>query len=216
MSTYRLHGFCQSGNAYKVALYLNCAGIPWEPVEIDFFGGQTRKADWREAVNSMGEAPVLEADGKRLTQSGAILTWLAERHGNFAPANPDERYEALRWILFDNHKFTANFATRRFLTCFAPHAPDPAVLAFLQPRIDGAFQIVEKHLAGQPYLVGKRPTIADFSLAGYIYYPVEETGIDLARQYPAIHAWAERLKSLPGWKGPYELLPGKRVAPLAR
>lgn len=213
---YRLHGFSQSGNAYKVALYLNCAGIPWEPVEVDFFGGQTRKPDWRAAVNAMGEAPVLEADGKSLTQSGAILTWLAEKHGNFAPANPDERYEALRWILFDNHKFTANFAIRRFLRCFAPQAPDPAVLAFLQQRIDGAFQIVAKHLAGQPYMVGKRPTIADFSLAGYIYYPEEETGIDLVRQYPSIHAWAERLKALPGWKGPYDLLPGKRVAPLVR
>jgi len=216
MSTYRLHAFCQSGNAYKVALYLNCAGIPWEPVEVDFFGGQNRTPTWRESVNAMGEVPVLEADGRQLTQSGAILTWLAEKHGNFAPANPDERYEAMRWILFDNHKFTSYYGTRRFLKCFATHAPDPAVLAFLLQRVEVTFAIVDKHLAGQPFLIGKRPTIADFSLAGYVYYPASETDVDIAASYPNIHAWAERMKLLPGWKHPYDLLPGKYVEPIKR
>ncbi len=157
--------------------------------------------------------PVLEADGRRLTQSGAILTWLAERHGNFAPANADERYEALRCILFDNHKFTSNYAVRRFLKCFAPNAPDPAVLAFLMQRIEAAFALTDKHLASHPFIIGKRPTIADFFLAGYIYYPEDETGVDLARADPAIHAWSARMKSLPGWKRPYDLLPGRYIAP---
>lgn len=214
MAPYCLHAFCQSGNAYKVALYLNCAGIPWEAVEVDFFGGQNRKPDWREGINAMGEVPVLEADGKRLTQSGAILSWLAEKHGTFAPENADERYEVLRWILFDNHKFTSYYGTRRFLKCFAPRAPDPGALAFLMGRIQATFAIVDKLLAGQPYIVGARPTIADFSLAGYVYYPADETDVDIAKSYPSIHAWAERLKALPGWKHPYDLLPGKYVKPL--
>jgi len=216
MSPYRLHAFCQSGNAYKVALYLNCSNIPWEPVEVDFFGGQNRKEDWRETVNTMGEVPVLEADGRRLTQSGAILTWLADKHGNFAPANGDERYETTRWLLFDNHKFTSYYGTRRFLKCFAPHKPDPAVLAFLQARVDSTFAIVDKHLAGQPFIIGKRPTIADFSLAGYIYYPADETGVDIAKSYPNINAWSERIKTLPGWKHPYDLLPGTYIKPIER
>jgi len=216
MSTYRLHSFCQSGNAYKVALYLTCSGIPWEPVEVDFFGGESRDPGWREDVNAMGEVPVLEIDGQRLTQSGAILTWLAERHGNFAPANAEERHEALRWMLFDNHKFTSFLATLRFLKCFAPQAPDPAVMAFLKTRVAAAYSVVDKHLGGQPYIVGKRPTIADFSLAGYVYYPPDETDLELATAYPNIHAWTERLRSLPGWKHPYDLLPGKNIAPAQR
>jgi len=74
MPTYRLHCFAQSGNAYKVALYLNCAGIEWEPVFVDYMAGATRDPEWRARVNPMGEVPVLEVDDKRLTQSGAILT----------------------------------------------------------------------------------------------------------------------------------------------
>jgi glutathione S-transferase len=211
---YRLHCFCQSGNAYKVALYLNCAGLPWEPVFVDFMNGATRNPDWRRDVNAMGEAPVIEIEGKRLTQSGVILTYLAEKTGKFAPSSEDARLEALRWILFDNHKFTANFATYRFLKAFAPKDPGEAVMAFMKGRFDGAAQIVDMHLANQPFMVGNAPTIADFSLAGYVFYPPEESGYDFAVTHPNIHKWRERIRALPGWKDPYDLLPGTRLMPL--
>lgn len=213
MTTYRLHGFKQSGNAYKVALYLQCAGLDWEPVHVDRFAGETRSAEWREATNAMGEVPVLETGGRRLTQSGAILTYLAETTGKFAPETAEERYEALRWILYDNYRFTNYCATRRFEKCFADPPGDPAVLAFLKVRADGAFAVVEAHLSKQDFVAADRPTIADFSLAGYIFYPAEEIGYDLATEYPAISAWSERIKALPGWKAPYDLLPGPYIEP---
>lgn len=213
MTTYRLHCFKQSGNTYKVALYLQCAGLDWEPVLVDRFAGETRSAAWREATNDMGEVPVLEVEGRRLTQSGAILTYLAETTGKFAPETPEERYEALRWILYDNYRFTNYCATHRFEKCFAEPAADPAVLAFLKGRADGAFAVVEKHMSEQTFVAADRPTIADFSLAGYIFYPAEEIGYDIAKEYPAIFAWSERIKALPGWKAPYDLLPGPYVKP---
>jgi glutathione S-transferase len=214
MAQYKLHCFCQSGNSYKVALYLNCAGLDWEPVFVDFFNGATRDAKWRESVNEMGEAPVLETGGKRLTQSGVILLNLAQMTDKFAPANDDERNESLRWILFDNHKFTSYFATYRFLTAFLPQVPDANVVAFLKGRFDAAAAIVEKHLAGSKFMTGGRPTIADFSLAGYVFYPVEEHGYDWSKTHPNIQAWTQRLRALPGWKDPYELMPGQRIKPL--
>jgi glutathione S-transferase len=213
MAHYKLHCFCQSGNSYKVALYLSCAGIEWEPVFVDFMSGATRDETWRKEINAMGEVPVLEVDGRRLTQSGAILVWLAEKTGKFAPRTEDDRFEALRWILFDNHKFTSYFATYRFLRSFAATPPDPAVLAFLKGRIDGTLGIVNEHLSRTPYVIGDAPTIADFSMAGYMYYPIEEHGFDFERTHVNIYTWAQRLKALPGWKDPYALLPGKRIAP---
>jgi len=63
-------------------------------------------------------------------------------------------------------------------------------------------------LAGRPFLVNDKPTIADVSLAGYLYYPAEEFGFDIPKEHPAIGAWMERMKALPGWKHPYELMPG--------
>jgi glutathione S-transferase len=214
MAEYKLHCFCQSGNAYKAALYLNCAGLDWEPVFVDFFKGATRDPKWRQDVNEMGEAPVLEGRGKKLAQSGVILLYLAEMTDKFAPESDDERNEALRWILFDNHKFTGYLSVYRFLKSFLPQAPDPNVLAFLKGRFDAAAGIVEKHLAGSKFMVGDKPTIADFSLAGYVFYPVEEHGYDWAKTHPSINAWTERLRALPGWKDPYELMPGQRIKPL--
>ena len=214
MAEYKLHCFCQSGNSFKVALYLNCAGLDWEPVFTDFMNGATRDPKWRESVNVMGEAPVLETGGKKLAQSGVILTHLAETTGKFAPANEDERLEALRWIMFDNHKFTANFATYRFLKSFLPTAPDPNVLAFLKGRFDAALGIVEKHLGKSKFIVGGKPTIADFSLSGYMFYPPEESGYDWSKTNPNLGAWIERIRALPGWKDPYDLMPGERIKPL--
>ena len=210
---YRLHGFCQSGNSFKVAFLLRALGVPFETVFVDFMNGRTREASWRETTNAMGEAPVLDDGARRLTQSGVILSHLAKKHGRFGGATPDEELEVLRWILFDNHKFTSYFATYRFLLAFGPSKPDPAVLAFLKTRIDGAYGIVDKHLAAREYLVGGAPTIADFSLSGYVFFPVEESGYDIGAKFPAIGAWRARLRAISGWADPYDVLPGERIAP---
>ena len=206
MAHYRLHCIGASGNSYKVALYLNCAGLDWEPVGLDFAGGITRDADWRAANNIMGEVPVLEVDGRHMSQSGAILLWLVERTGNFAFDERD-RFEAMRWLFFDNHKFTANYAMHRFQRCFTPQPVHESVLALLKSRVEASFAIVDKHLAARAFMLGDKPTIVDFSMAGYVYYPARETGFDIAADYPAIDAWRQRVAALPGWKPPYEMMP---------
>jgi glutathione S-transferase len=206
MAYYKLYCIGASGNSYKLALYLNCAGLDWEPVGVDFAGGQTRDGNWRADTNAMGEVPVLEVNGQRMSQSGAILIWLAETTGKFAPGT-DERFEALRWILFDNHKFTNNYAMHRFQNSLTAEPVHPAILAFLRSRVEASYSIVDKHLMDRAFVLGDRPTIVDFSMAGYVYYSPEETGFDIAADYPALDAWRQRLAALPGWKPPYELMP---------
>lgn len=209
----RLHSFCQSGNSFKVAFLLRALQQPWEPVFVDFMNGATRSPQWRQSTNEMGEAPVLEDGDRVLTQSGVILTYLADRHGAFGGQTADERLEVLRWLLFDNHKFTSYFASYRFAKSFGATPPDPAVMAWLRGRMDGAFGIVEDHLAGRSFMVGDQPTIADFSLSGYLFYPEEESGYPVVDRWPNIAAWVERMRALPGWADPYEVLPGERIAP---
>jgi glutathione S-transferase len=211
---YRLHGFCQSGNTFKVAFMLRALQQPWEAVFVDYMkGGATRDPAWRDGTNEMGEAPVLDDGPKRLTQSGAILTYLARKHAAFGGNSEDEQLEVLRWLLFDNHKFTSYFATYRFMKAFGATAPDPAVLAFLKTRIDGAFAIADKHLATREYMVGNAPTIADISMCAYLCYPKEESGYDIPAQFPNIAKWLDRVRAIDGWASPYEVLPGERIAP---
>ena len=208
MPEYELYCFAQSGNAYRAALMLNLVGADWKPVFVDFFTGQTRTPEYRGVVNEMGEAPVLAHGDRKLTQSGVILTYLARRTGNFLPQGEDEELEALRWIVFDNQKVNGFLGPYRFLKNWANPAPDPAVLAFFKGRIDGNLGIINKRLESRKFLLGDRPTIADVSLCGYLYYPPEEFGFDIGKDHPAIAAWRERMKALPGWAHPYEIMPG--------
>ena len=213
---YKLHCFAQSGHSYKVALLLQALRQPWEAVHLPFqkFAEGIQRTDaFRQDTNAMGELPVLEVDGRKLTQSAAIMLYLAERHGEYGGGNENERQDVLRWLFFDNHKFTSYFATFRFNKSFGGTPPDPAVTAFLKGRIENAFGIVEKHLAAREFLVGDGPTIADMSLCGYLHYPADESGFDIAKSYPAMALWRERLKALPGWKHPYDLMPGEQVVP---
>ena len=209
MSDFQLYCFAQSGNAYRAALMLNLIGAKWEPIWIDFFGsGVQRTPGYREGVNEMGEVPVLVHGKKKLTQSGVILTYLSDLTGKFKPLGEDEKLEALRWIIFDNQKVNGFLGPFRFLKNFAKPAGDPAVLAFMKGRFDSALGIVNKRLTGRQYLVSEKPTIADVSMTAYLYYPAEEFGFDIAKDHPAIGAWLERMKALPGWKHPYDLMPG--------
>jgi glutathione S-transferase len=213
---YKLHGFCQSGNSYKVALLLQALRLPWTAGHVtfaDFANGVQRSDTWRQEHNAMGELPVLEVEGKKMTQSAAIMLWLADQHAAYGGQSDDERQEVMRWLFFDNHKFTSYFATLRFMKSFAPAPPDPAVEKFLRGRIDGAFGVAEKHLANRDFIVGSGPTIADMSMGAYLFFPPEESGYDIDKDYPAMARWLARLKLLPGWKPPYEMLPGERVAP---
>lgn len=211
MSQYTLYCFAQSGNAYKVALALQLAGADWTPRLVDYFGGETSTPAFR-SINVMGEVPVLDHEGRKLTQSGVILDYLAGTLGLFGAADDEERRDILRWLLWDNHKLTSYTATMRFLRTFKKDA-DPAVMVFLRGRSEIAWKVLDTHLAGRRYVVGERLTIADLSLAGYLFWP-EEIGVDWAA-YANIEGWLDRIRGEPRWVHPYQLMPGHPLAQAA-
>ena len=86
-------------------------------------------------------------------------------------------------------------------------------MGWLKGRMDNAFGIVNQHLVNRAFMVGDQPPMADFSRCGYMFYPLEESGYDVAVSYPHIHAWLQRLRQLPGWASPYDMLPGERILP---
>ncbi|MGI1663818.1 glutathione S-transferase family protein [Palleronia sp. KMU-117] len=202
----RLYCFGESGHSYKAALALQLAGVRWEPVPIDFFNGETRTEAYRRDVNEMGEAPVLVDNAVRLAQSGVILDYIVERTGRFTPPVSTDRREVLRWVLWDNHKFSSVAGTTRFLMNFLPEEKRPKeVIAFFQGRLRSAFETLERHLDGRDWIVGETLTAADLSCCSYLYYP-EPFGFARA-DWPGIDAWLARLAAQPGWKHPYDLMP---------
>jgi glutathione S-transferase len=204
--TATLYCFGESGNAYKAALTATLAGYDWAPRYVDFFGGETRTPEFR-ALNAMGEVPVLVDGDTVLSQSGAIQVHIAKATGRLGGAAGEEE-EVLRWVLWDNHKLSSQAGMARFLMNFLPPEKRPAeVIAFSQGRLKAAYAVLNAHLEGRDWIVGGGVTLADCACCGYLYYP-EPFGFDRA-DWPNIDRWLDTIAALPGWKHPYDMMPGK-------
>ena len=204
--TIKLYCFGESGNAYKAALALELSGLEWAPVFVDFFGGETRSPEFR-ALNPMGEVPVMVDGDITMTQSGVMQDYISSKSGKLGGRSAAERREILRWQFWDNHKMSSMAGVTRFLMNFLPEDKRPAeVIAFNQGRLKSAYKTLETELSTRDWLVGDQLTIADISCCGYLFYP-EPFGFDRA-EWPAIDAWLTRISETPGWKHPYDLMPG--------
>lgn len=201
--TAQLHCFGESGNCYKAALTMALAGYDWTPVWLDFFHGAARTPEFR-ALNAMGEAPVFIEGALTLTQSCVIQLHVAERTGKFLGG---DRNEILRWLFWDGQKGSGQQGALRFLMNFVPAEKRPQeAIRWLSGRVMTAIGTLERHLDGRDWIVGDAPTLADIACCGYLYYP-EPYGFVRA-DHPQIDRWLDRVAALPGWKHPYDLMPG--------
>ncbi len=201
--TAQLWCFGESGNAYKAALTMQLTGYDSTPVFVDFFNGETRSPTFLR-LNEMGEVPVFQEGGMTLTQSAVIQLHVAEKTGRYLDGH---RAEIMRWLFWDNHKFSAQIGNVRFLMNFLPPEKRPAeVIDFQQRRLRAAYKVLNDHLTGRTWVAGLTPTIADLACCGYLYYP-EPFGFDRA-EWPNIDRWLDSIAALPGWRHPYDLMPG--------
>ncbi|MEJ8473346.1 glutathione S-transferase family protein [Roseibium algae] len=205
MTEYVLHCMAQSGHSYKVALMLELCGADWETRWVDFFNGEARTEDFRTKYNEMGEVPVLETGSRMLTQSAVIMDELSEKFGKYGWTTTEERREILRWTIFDNQKVSGFIGPLRFMRTLSKTG-ETEVVKFLDGKAKSSLEILNKHFKQSDFAIETKPTTADFSLCSYLYYD-GELGIDMS-VYPEITNWLARIRSLPGWKHPYDLMPG--------
>ena len=155
----------------------------------------------------MGEAPVLVDGDITLTQSGVIQAYISEKTGQHGGGTIGEKREVLRWILWDNGKFSALIGMTRFLMNFIPATKRPQqIIEANQARLKGSYKILNAALEGRELLVGDAITHADMTCCGYLYYP-EPFGFDRSA-WPNIDRWLANISATPGWKAPYDLMPG--------
>ena len=204
--TIKLYCMGESGNAYKAALALELSGLEWEPVYVDFFGGETRTEAFRE-INVMGEVPVLVDGDVTLAQSGVMQMYISDKSGKFGGETPEAAREVMRWVFWDNHKLSSQAGMTRFLMNFLPEEKRPAeIIQFAQGRLQAAYATLETHLEGREWIVGDAITNADLSCCGYLFYP-EPFGFN-RKGWPNMDRWLTNIENTPGWKHPYDLMPG--------
>lgn len=193
-----LNDYLLSGNGYKVRLLLSMLGTPFEYVERDIMKGETRTPEYLQQVNPNGKIPALVLDdGRVLTESNAILTYLGEGT-RFIPADAFARAEMMGWLFFEQYDHEPNVAV---LISWHDFKGLPEHGDILEPMKQAgakrALDLMEKRLSGHDWLVGDGPSLADIAL--YAYTHRAELGqIDLG-PYPGIRAWLDRFAALPGY-----------------
>jgi glutathione S-transferase len=205
-----LYGHPRSGHSYKVALALSLMGQGFEFRLVDLEAPrEQRRGDWRRD-SQFGEVPVLLHDGRPITQSNAILQHL---QATLAPeawrVEPDRNGE---WLFWEANRIGFSFPNYRFVG--RPGAGvDATLVSWLRECLVADLGRMEEELTVSAFLTGGRPAIADLSCAAYLL--LDDGASDLAA-WPAVRTWLERLRGLPGWRSPAELMSADGiVAPIS-
>ncbi len=190
----RLHGYALSGHVHRVRLLLSLLGLCWEERELDLARGEQRRPEFL-ALNAYGQVPVLEIDGEVLSDSNAILVYLALRHDprrQWLPEAPLLQAAVQRWLSLAAGPLAHGPAAARAALLFGrPPVPQAPALA------ERLFGFMEAQLAGQPWLAAPHPTLADLALYSYTAR-APEGGLSLA-PYEQIRGWLARVEALPGF-----------------
>jgi len=188
----RVYGDSQSGNCYKIKLLLNILSIEHEWIHVDILAGETHTAEFKK-MNPNSRIPVLVlANGSILTESNAILNFLAEG-SEFLPQNPYLRAQVLQWQFFEQYSHEPFIATARYINKYLGLPEDRR--AEYEAKQEGghtALSVMEQQLSQSDFLVGSSLTIADISLYAYTHV-AHEGGFDL-EGYVAIRRWIDRIE----------------------
>lgn len=190
----RIHRHPLSGHAHRVELFASLAGINAELIDIDLASGEHKKPAFLE-LNPFGQVPTIEDGDIVLSDSNAILIYLARKYApEWYGKDALREAEIQRFLSLAAGDIAFGPAAARLVNVFgAPLDKDRA-----KAVAERVFDRLEEHLHGRQWLVGEAPTIADIAIYSYTA-KAPEGDISLA-PYPNILRLLENVEGLPGFK----------------
>ena len=191
----RLHRFSLSGHSHRAELMLSLLGLPAELVNVDLSKGEHKQPAFL-AMNRFGQVPVLEDGSTTISDSNAIVVYLAERYdetGRYWPRDPARRAQVQRWLSVAAGQLATGPAAARRARVFNAQLDHASAVR----QAHELFRVLEKELGAGPFLLGEAPTLADVALYTYTAHAPE--GDVSLESYSAIRSWLERVEALPGF-----------------
>jgi glutathione S-transferase len=171
-------------------------GVDFQPITVNLLKGEHKSPPFL-AVNPAGKIPVL-VDGERvITESVAIVLYLAEKYADrrLLPTDPGERAEVYRWLLFAATELEQPLWRITRNTRLYPEADrQPADVAIASREFKEMAAVVEQHMEGRHFLVGDRVSVADFVMAYTLDWG---TVVDLLGDFPRLMAYVGRMYARP-------------------
>jgi glutathione S-transferase len=194
MPDLKLHDLELSGNCYKVRLFCALLGLPLELAPVDYLGGAHKKSPVID-LNPFGQLPVLEDGDVSLRDSQAILVYLARKYGgeSWLPTDAAGLAQVLSWLMVAENEIACGPADARLHDKFGADLD----IDLARQKAEHILRLLEARLDKHDWLVLDRPTIADVACMPYVALS-HEGGVSLA-PYPAVRAWIDRIKALPGF-----------------
>jgi GST-like protein len=186
--------FNGSPNPTKVALYLEEAGLTYEPIPVDTRTGDQFKPDFL-ALNPNGKVPVLDDDGVIVFDSNAILLYLAEKTGKFMPA-PAARGEMLSWLMFVATGIGPFSGQAVHFRHFSPEKVDYAHKRY-QFEAGRHFQILDSRLAAHSFLVGDAYSFVDMAAWSWARMIPFILGEEAWARFPHLKTWCDGIAARP-------------------
>jgi len=183
-----------SGHSHRARLFLSLINLPHELVEVDLMSGAHKTPDFLK-MNPFGQVPVLDDDGEYVSDSNAIMVYLAKKTGrtDWLPDDLKSAAEVQRWLSVAAGEIAYGPAAARLVTVFgAKFNPDEVI-----GRAHAVLGKLETQLSDREWLVGERPTIADVAIYSYVAR-APEGNVDLST-YPAVNRLLRRIEALPGF-----------------
>lgn len=192
----KLHYHPLSGHSHRVQLFLSLIGVPAELVEVDLAARAHKTPDFLK-LNPFGQVPVLEDGGTVVTDSNAILVYLAKTFGrsDWLPEEAPAAARVQKWLAVAAGEIAYGPCAARLVTVFGADFRIEEVIA----RAHRILGLIEAQLSRGIFITGERPTIADVALYSYIS-SAPEGNVDLSA-YPHVRAWLARIEALPGFVG---------------
>ena len=198
-----LYGSFTSSSSYKPMLYLALARLPFSFRTVNLKIGVQNEAEYL-AINRWGVVPTLRHKGLTILQSNVILDYLARETGRFEGRTEQAKWQAREWLSWEADHITAVARVRHSARFRKMH---DEVIAEFRPRAEAALSFVDKTVKDNGFLVGDYPTIADIGCWGRMVF-MAEGGFEISN-WPHLEAWANRIKAMPGFALPYDLIPSK-------
>lgn len=197
MNTLKLHRFPLSGHSHRAELFLSLLQLPHKLIEVDLRKGEHKRPEFI-ALNRFGQVPVLQDGEVTISDSNAILVYLASRYGKgrnieWLPSDPVRAAAVQRWLSVAAGLVAFGPARARLKTVFNAQIDADDAIA----RANALLTVMDSELQSTPYLVGTDPTIADISAYSYIAHAPE--GNVSLQPYPNVRAWLARIEALPGF-----------------
>lgn len=199
----KLYGFPPSPNTWKVRAVAAHLGIPLEMEFVDLTKGGSHTPEYL-AINPTGRTPTLVDGDLKLWESSAIMQYVASQKPNSLwPDNARARADIARWQSWQLAHFSKEgceplIFNRLVKKLMNLGAPDEAAVARGLECFNKEAKVLDAHLAGQHYLVGKEITLADFSVAAPLFY-TKEADLPVGA-YPRLQEWFGRVAALPAWR----------------